>query len=181
MESSENKKMTIEEAELYYKEYAGNTFYMHRDKPDFYMNFLSLDIDKETINVWNKEIIESLYKNLWNNARPISDVISCLFELIKCDSENIEKNFDRFLDVIEKCIYLDVKTRIIILEKFSGTTDSLKDGYCYTICTKTKLQEKMNRIITKLLDLPNIEDTELKEILEYDIKRYSKAYRKFKK
>lgn len=181
MESRENKEMTLEEAEKFYKTYAGNTFHMYRDETGLYKIFASLNIPADVLRKWDQEIIETLFNKIWGKKEDVIYYSWRLFDAIRRDEINLEKNILLFLKKMEKCVALDYKHRIIILEFFAGGTDSLEDGYCYFICKRTPYKELMNEVVTKLMDFTCADDKEQEKYRLMAVEKYKKAYKKFGK
>ena len=173
--------MTLDEAELFYKKYNGNSFHMYREETSLYIEFTKLNLSSEIINEWNREIVIFLFNNLWNNREKVCFSLSRVFEVIIKDRENLNKNIQSFLFEVKKCTQLDYKQRIIIIEDFAGRDSSLKNGFCYFICKNTNYKDEMNEIVIKLMDFHCIGNEELEERLEKAKIRYKSAFDKFSK
>lgn len=173
--------MTLDEAEKFYKTYAGNTFHMYRDETELYRNFESLNISEDVLKKWNQEIIENLFNTLWDKKVNVFYTFMQLFDAIKKDKNNLNKNVFLFLKEIEKCVDLDYKQRTIIIKNFAGGTPSLEDGYCYFICKRTPYQELMNDVVTKLMDFTCVDDDEQEKYRLMAVDKYERAYKKFGK
>lgn len=173
--------MTLEEAEKFYKTYAGNTFHMYRDETGLYKIFASLNIPADVLRKWDQEIIETLFNKLWEKKENVFHYSWRLFDAIKRDKINLEKNVLLFLKEMEKCVDLDYKQRTIIIRDFAGGTASLEDGYCCFICKRTLYKELMNEVVTKLMDFTCTDDKEQENYRLMAVEKYKKAYKKFGK
>ena len=183
MESGENKKMTLEEAERFYKNGNCNTFHMYREYTSLYHEFMQLKISEELLMQWKQETIEKLFAELWKNTgnNKVAFKIMDLFELIESEKNNIENNVMTLFKEIRKAISLDYLQRIIIIEQFAGTDTYQTMGFCYFICKNTNFADEMNEIVKNLMDFHCNGDEELEERLERAKKRYEYAFDKFSK
>lgn len=174
--------MTITEAEQLYKKFDGNLFYMNREEPHLYEDFKQLNISSEILINWNQEIIETLFNELSKDSNMTFWVFMRLFELIKIDKNNLEKNIERYFNEIRKTKKLDYLQRIILIELFAGKDAYQKTGICFFVCNNiTKYINEMNEIVMRLMDFSCKENKELNKRFDEAKKNYKKAFTKFSK
>ena len=125
---------------------------MYRNDPEKYKKYRALS--NEIIEEWSQELIAQDFELLLaatteNKGMVVDDVINLLW----CTQYNVEKNFQKLLDIIIAISpTLEKRQRILILERFAGRSASQKDGAIYLISTTTSLKPLVKTAIKALVD-----------------------------
>ena len=145
-------KRTLNVIKEFFFYHHGDSMMMYRNDPEKYKKYRALS--NEIIEEWSQELIAQDFELLLaatteNKGMVVDDVINLLW----CTQYNVEKNFQKLLDIIIAISpTLEKRQRILILERFAGRSASQKDGAIYLISTTTSLKPLVKTAIKALVD-----------------------------
>jgi hypothetical protein len=145
-------KRTLNVIKEFFFYHHGDSMMMYRNDPEKYKKYRALS--NEIIEEWSQELIAQDFEFLLaatteNKGMVVDDVINLLW----CTQYNVEKNFQKLLDIIIAISpTLEKRQRILILERFAGRSASQKDGAIYLISTTTSLKPLVKTAIKALVD-----------------------------
>ena len=148
---------------------------MDREEPLKYSNFRQLSLGKETLRIWDKELLEDLFKNLWQQPGHVWNRHGEILKIIRRNHCDATKYLERLLDEMKKMNDLDLFELTLVIENMAGRTESMKDGGAYVFHRYSKLSERMNEIVERLIEA-NQADLEGNQRYREAVFRYRRAY-----
>ena len=170
--------MTLEEAKEFYFQYYGHSFHMDREEPLKYQSFTQFSLGKETLRMWDEELLEDLFKNLWQQPGHVWNRHGEILKIIRRNHCDATKYLERLLDEMKKMNDLDLFELTLVIENMAGRTESMKDGGAYVFHRYSKLSERMNEIMERLIEA-NQADLEGNQRYREAVFRYRRAYDKW--
>ena len=147
--------MTIEEAEVLYKQYGGQAFHMGREEPgEKYDAFTALNIPTETLCNWKKEMIEDTFAHLWDKEADVWWKYHSIIKMMnntdwdaRLSDDEILFYSKRLVDEMSGMEYLDKDDRYLILK------DMIESGI-YTRLIRSDYADRTRRAVAKVAAPP---------------------------
>lgn len=151
-DSKVTKEMvSIELVKTAYFDCQGSTFHMAREYREAYEQYKLLK-SEELLCEWDKELLGSLFSELWVDPNFVWGRHSQIIEVLNRGRVDIGFWVSRLLDEMEKMDVLDKKSKIIIIETMSGRNSREDEGGVHLICTHTDLEPRMIEVMKKLMN-----------------------------
>ncbi len=166
-----------------YFENNGSTFHMSREDSDEYALY---DSTMPVIFGWDRQLLKKHFKTLWDDPETVWLKHDRIIEVLDRKHICIKRWASRLLDEMEKMDSLDVHNKILIIENMCGRDIDMEEGGVHLICTRTRLEPRMVEVMDKLINscssgVDNSDSANLKKRYSEDVKKYKKAYERFRK
>ena len=170
--------MTLEDAKNFYFEYLGQSFHMDREEPARYNSFMMLGLGKDTLRLWDEELLDSLFADLRTKPERLWVTHGNILKVIRRNNCDAEKYLSSLLDEMEHMEDLGAADLTLITENMAGRNEALNDGGVYVFCRHPKLAARMNGIMERLTAV-HFADPEADERFNQAARRYKSAYLKW--
>ena len=183
--------MNLKEAESFFKGFHGHHYHMFHDETKLYREYRIWE-DKNREQKWIQELIQEQFDKFYEKSDAIWWRHRNIIDIMHEAKDHTQRNAEKLISLIDELYDLDKKQKILIIENMAGRRgygkDSLNDGGCYLICSKTSLGERMNEVMKKFMDFECREDDDLNEKGWSDMRErhfdavnnYERAYNRFK-
>lgn len=150
--------MTLAEAEVFFKRYDGHAYHMFHDETNVYREYDRLKISKEQENIWRLQKIEEYHERIQSDTEKAGDWVTNIIEIMYVLENVSDELLERLLDALMHISKLDVRQRILVMERMEGSNDSKghKSGYAL-YSSKEKFYEKLQKTMAQIMEI-NEED-----------------------